>query len=97
MTLKTVPNTLKASAALAATSILIVGLALHAAQVHAAGGGSTSAVVTSVVHDKLNSVPLEVMLFVHRPGVMPAGVPASDRGAEQLPLRGTGDCDRETA
>ncbi|HRP95896.1 MAG TPA: hypothetical protein PL143_06555 [Rhodocyclaceae bacterium] len=94
---KTAQNVLKAPAALAAASVLIVGLAIHAAQVHAAGAASPPEVLSSVVQDKMDSVPLEVLLFVHRPGAMPAGVPASDTRAERCPLRGNGDCDRETA
>lgn len=97
MTPKTAPNVLKALLALAAASILIAGLAIHAAQAHAAEAVRPTALASAIVQDKMDSVPLDVMLFVHRPGVMPTGVPAPDTRVERCPLRGTGDCDREAA
>lgn len=97
MTSRIAPNVLKAPTALAAASVLIIGLALHAAQAHAMGAVSPAAATASIVQDKVDPVPLGVMLFVHRPGVVPAAVPAPDTRAERCRMGGTGDCDREAA
>lgn len=97
MTPKTVPNVLNAPAARIAASVLIVGLAFHAAQAQATEVVSPTAVGYSIVQDKVDVVPLGVMLFVHRPGAVPAPVPVPDTRAERWQPRGIGDCDRDDA
>lgn len=94
---KTVPNVLKAPAARVAASVLSVGLALQAAQAHATEAASMTVLAPEIVQDKMDSVPLGVMLFVHRPGAVPAAVPVADTRAERWLLRRTGDCDRDAA
>jgi hypothetical protein len=97
MTPKIVPNVLEVPAARVAASVLIVGLAFHAAQAQATEAVSPTAVGYSIVQDKTGAVPLGVMLFVHRPGAVPAPVPVPDMRAKRWQPSGIGDCDRDDA